>query len=96
LQLALQINLTSQVAGIISSLAGLYAARHQPEKGARLMGAAEAMMERSGLVQQPADEMEIVRYQAELRAMLGESAYEQAVREGRGMRLEEVVALAMD
>ena len=96
IQLALQINSVSQIAATIMVMAGVYAAQHHLEKGARLMGAAEAMLDSSGLVLQPADQIEIVQFQSDLRELLRQTAYEKLIQEGRQMNLEEVVALAQE
>jgi predicted ATPase/class 3 adenylate cyclase len=93
IQLALQINSVTQFAETIMVLAGVNAAQRQPAKGARMMGAAEAMLESRMIVLQPADKFEIVRYKSNLRELLGETAYEEAIQEGRRMSLNEVLAL---
>ena len=92
IRLALQIKSASQVAATIMVMAGVYMSQSPPENGARLMGAGEAMLESSGVVLQPADKIEIVQYQSELRDLLGETAYDEAFLEGWRMNLEEVLA----
>jgi hypothetical protein len=94
MQLALQIK-SPQIAATIMVMAGVYAPHHA-EKGARLMGAAEAMLDSGGLVLQPADKIEIVQYQSDLRELLGETAYEELTLEGHQMNMEEVVALMQE
>ncbi len=95
IQLALQINSAVQFAETSMVLAGVYAGLHHPEKGALLIGAAEALLESSGIVLQPADKFEIDQYKSDLRKLLGETAYEEAALEGSQMTLEEVVALVL-
>jgi predicted ATPase/class 3 adenylate cyclase len=96
IRLALKIKSTSQLAATIMVLAGVYTYLLPPEKGARLMGAGEAMLESSGVVLQPADKIEIVQYQSGLKELLGEMFYEEAFLEGRQMSLEEVIATALE
>ena len=45
---------------------------------------------------QPADKIEIDRYQDDVRAQLDERTFEKARAEGRAMSLEDAVALALD
>jgi predicted ATPase/class 3 adenylate cyclase len=96
IRLALQINSASQVAATIMTLAGVYTYLSSPEKGALLMGAGEAMLDRTGVFLQPADKIEIVQYQLDLKERLGEAAYEKAVVEGRQMNMEEAIAAALE
>ena len=96
IRLALQIKSASQVAATIMVMAGVYTSQSPPEKGARLMGAGEAMLESSGVVLQPADKIEIVQYQSDLIELLGETAYEAAFVEGRMMKSEVVIATALE
>jgi len=75
--------------------AGPAAAKGQPERAARLLGAAEALREAMGLGLQPADQFEIDRYEAAAREQLDEATFEAAWAEGRAMTLEEAVAYAL-
>jgi hypothetical protein len=96
IQLALQIKSDSQLASTIMMMAGVYTSQSPAEKGARLMGAAEAMLESTGVVLQPADKIEVVRYQSDLREHLGEKAYEEAYQEGRQMNPDVAIASALE
>jgi predicted ATPase/class 3 adenylate cyclase len=96
IQLALQIKSASQLASTIMVMAGVYISQSPAEKGARLMGAAEAMLESSGVVLQPADKIEVVQYQSDLRELLGETAYEEAYQEGRQMNPDVAIATALE
>jgi predicted ATPase/class 3 adenylate cyclase len=96
IRLSHQIKSTSQVAATIMVMAGVYTYISPPEKGAQLMGAGEAMLEPTGVFLQPADKIEIVQYQLDLKERLGETAYNKAFLEGRQMNLEEVIATALE
>jgi predicted ATPase/class 3 adenylate cyclase len=96
IQLALQIKSASQLASTIMVMAGVYILQSPAEKGARLMGAAEAMLESSGVVLQPADKIEVVQYKSDLRELLGETAYEEAYQEGRQMNPDVAIATALE
>jgi predicted ATPase/class 3 adenylate cyclase len=96
IQLAIQVKSDSQLASTIMVMAGVYTSRSPAEKGARLMGAAEAMLESTGVVLQPADMIEIVQYKSDLRELLGETAYEEAYQEGRQMTSDVAVATALE
>lgn len=96
LALCLRIHAVSLLTFNLQCWGGLYAAKNRPEAGARLMGAAQAANRAAGIVLQPADQIEVDRYEDQLRAMLGEAAYGQALREGGMMSMEEAVALAQE
>jgi hypothetical protein len=96
LALVLEMHNASQIAATLMGLAGACGAGNKPEKGARLMGAAEALLEANGLVLQPADVLEVEKYQSILREKLGDNVYEEMGLEGRGLNQEEAVALALE
>ncbi len=77
-------------------LAGPVGASGQPELAARLFGASESILQDLGASLQPADKIEIDRYQDDVRAQLDERTFEKAWAEGRAMSLEDAVALALD
>jgi predicted ATPase len=96
IQMAIQIKSDSQLASTIMVMAGVYISKSPAEKGARLIGAAEAMLESTGVVLQPADKIEIVQYKSDLRELLGETAYEEAYQEGRQMNADVAIATALE
>jgi predicted ATPase/class 3 adenylate cyclase len=96
IQMAIQIKSDSQLASTIMVMAGVYISKSPAEKGARLIGAAEAMLESTGVVLQPADKIEIVQYKSDLRELLGETAYEEAYQEGRQMNADAAIATALE
>jgi tetratricopeptide (TPR) repeat protein len=80
----------------LAGLAGPVGARGQPERGARLIGAAEALFEAMGAGPQPGDRPEYERNVAAVRAQLGEAAFEAAQSEGRAMTAEQAIAYALN
>jgi predicted ATPase/DNA-binding CsgD family transcriptional regulator len=83
------------VATFSLALAGPVGARGDAERAARLLGAGEALLEALGVGLQPADKLEVDRYQAAVREQLDEATFEAAWAAGRAMSLEEAVAYAL-
>jgi non-specific serine/threonine protein kinase len=84
--------------GIVGSLAGLgavAAAQGQPERAARILGAAEFARETTGFAMLPVDRETYNRATAATRRVLRVEAFEACWSEGRAMPLGEVVAYAM-
>jgi predicted ATPase len=79
----------------LAQLAGPVAAQGNPEKAARLLGASEALLESMGIGLQAGDWRDIERYVAAAREQLDEATFEAAWSEGRGMTLDEAIALAL-
>jgi tetratricopeptide (TPR) repeat protein len=84
------------IACSLDGLAGVAGRRHEWERAARLAGAAAALREEMGYESERADRAFRDRYCAEVRAALGERAFESAMAEGRAMTLEEAVRLAVE
>jgi predicted ATPase/class 3 adenylate cyclase len=85
--------------GIVKDLEGLAAlavAQAQPERAARLLGAAEALREVIGAPLPPADRAGHDRSVPAVRTALGEQAFATAWAEGRAMSLDEAVAFALE
>jgi predicted ATPase/DNA-binding CsgD family transcriptional regulator len=80
---------------VLSMLAGPTVARGQPKRAAILLGAADSIFQTLGAAPQPADQLEVDRFAAETRALLGNSAFEAAWDEGQAMSLEAAVAYAL-
>ena len=78
------------------TLAGSIAALGQPRVATLLLSAAEAACERMGALIQPNDRLENDRVVGGARSLLGEGAFQSAWAEGRGMTLEQAVALALE
>ncbi len=70
--------------------------RGHPERAARLFGAANALLERSGAVLDEVDQAEHARDVAATRAQLDEATYAAAWAEGRAMTLEHAIAYALE
>ena len=65
-----------------------------PEESARLLGAVRAARERSGVVRWPPEPELWAGVEAEVRAALGDDAFETAWQEGLGLSVEEAVVYA--
>jgi tetratricopeptide (TPR) repeat protein len=84
--------------GIAASLEGLAAvcqAQGQPERGVRLLGAAEALCERVGVPLPPIKQANYDLIVAAGRAALGEEAFAAVWADGRAMSLDQAVADAL-
>jgi hypothetical protein len=68
----------------------------QPGRGARLLGAAEALLEAIGGVLDPDDGMVYEQGVASARAQLSEAEFERAWAEGRAMSMEEAIEYALN
>jgi hypothetical protein len=79
----------------LEGLAALAVALAQPERAARLFGAAEALREAMGTPLPPAERGAHDRSVAAVRATMGDAAFAVAWAAGRVMSLEEAVALAL-
>jgi tetratricopeptide (TPR) repeat protein len=80
----------------IADHAGPAAARCQPERAVRLLGASEALCGAMGVAHQLVDQVEIDRYLADAGEQLDEAAFQAAWAEGRAMSLEEATAYALE
>jgi predicted ATPase/DNA-binding CsgD family transcriptional regulator len=79
----------------IGSLAGPLAALGEPDRAAKMLGAWDGLLERYGLSPQPGDQPEIDSYRASVVEATSPEAYAAAYDAGRGMTLDEAVALAL-
>jgi tetratricopeptide (TPR) repeat protein len=80
------------IAECLASLAGLNAASGKAQTAARLLGAAETMLESIGGAWWPADRGEINNTRAVLQTSLGETAYLAEWTKGQAMTLEQALA----
>ena len=80
----------------LAMLAGPVGANGQPERAARLLGASEGILLSLDASLQPADQIEIDCYLADIRAQLDEKIYNDACSQGRAMSIEDAVAYALD
>jgi tetratricopeptide (TPR) repeat protein len=84
---------TGTALGVFAALA---VAAGEPERAARLWGAAQAIFDAADSKLDKVDQGFVDRYVAEARAAVGDEAFEAAYREGRAMRFEHAVALARE
>jgi predicted ATPase/transcriptional regulator with XRE-family HTH domain/Tfp pilus assembly protein PilF len=85
--------------GMALSLAGLGAVAvesGQAQRGARQLGASDALHEAIGVVMEPDDRIPYDFAVASARAQLGEAAFEKARQEGRAMNLEQAIEYALE
>jgi tetratricopeptide (TPR) repeat protein len=75
-------------------LARVAGERGEHDRAARLVGAAERMLESAGLVLDPADQPEFEKTADVVRGAVGDAAYATALAEGRQLSTDEAVTLA--
>jgi non-specific serine/threonine protein kinase len=80
----------------LEGLAAVAVAQGQPQRAARLIGAAEALRASSSAPLPPEDRTKYDRSVAAVRTTLGEEAFAVAWTEGRALSLEDAVACAME
>jgi len=85
----------SMVAACLGGLGGIALARGKPEMGATLLGRADAINRRLGVVLDPDDKLEVDRDVAAARADLGGERFDAAWAAGQAMSVEEAIALAL-
>jgi hypothetical protein len=84
--------------GMVSALvvlAGSFAATGEPQRGARLLGALNAAVERLGAFDHPSDRADNDRIVATVRAQFDDPTYQERYGEGRRMTLEQAAADAL-
>jgi predicted ATPase/DNA-binding CsgD family transcriptional regulator len=96
LTLALAIGHTAYTADKLSALAGAAVALGQPERAARLVGAADALFAKQSYIPQAGDKPEFERYEAAAREVLDEVAFKTAWAEGQAMSIDEAIAYALE
>jgi len=96
LELAREMKNYNDIATAIQVLSGSLAAVGEPERAARLLGAAETTLSRIGAHIETTDRPEYERINREVRTLLDEATFQAAWAEGRKMTLEQAVADALD
>lgn len=86
---------TLGIAECLEGLAHVALMRRQPDRAARLFGAAEALREAISAPRWPIDRAEYERGVANVRASLGEEAFAAAWAGGQSLAIEEAVELAL-
>jgi non-specific serine/threonine protein kinase len=91
-----QLGHTDFVAPGLETAASIAAVARQPERAARLYGAADALYETTGQARQPYRRDDYERMMVLIRESLAEEAIAKATQEGRAMSLAEAIAYARD
>jgi predicted ATPase len=81
--------------GIAESLEGLASTAQEPQRAARLFGAAEALRESIGAPVPPVEQPDVQRAVTAVRAQMGAAAIDAAWAEGRKLPLEKAVKYAL-
>jgi DNA-binding CsgD family transcriptional regulator len=76
----------------LMGLAGMIGRLGQPERAARLLGAAQVLVEDRGVVFEAIDRRDHERYLADVRGQLGQAAFEAAWQAGHQLTVEQVIA----
>jgi predicted ATPase/class 3 adenylate cyclase len=84
------------IADVLQTLAGVAAAQNQPERAARLFGAADAIFETIQVQPVPYQRVQRERDIAIISAQLDEAAFAAAQAKGRAMSMDEAIALALE
>jgi hypothetical protein len=84
------------ICDFLISAAAITAGRNQPERAAKLYGAAQAFFERTGYVIQPFDQTEFDLHLQIARNQLGDARFEELAAEGASLALEDAVAAALE
>ena len=79
----------------LEGVAGAYWATRKPERAALLFGAAESSREANNLLIEPADRLPYDQSVASVRVSLTEKAFADFFAQGRKLKLEEAVVLAL-
>lgn len=79
----------------LAALAGPITKLGDYEKAARLLGASDAGLESLGITQQPADQIEIVKFRESVLQALGEEAFREAWLAGHEMSIQEALDYAL-
>jgi predicted ATPase/class 3 adenylate cyclase len=93
---ALELGYIHAVGGSLDGLAAVAAGKRQPQRAARLYGAAKEMREVAGTPLEAPDQRDYDHNQASARAQLDEATWQAAWEEGRSMSMEQAVAYALE
>jgi tetratricopeptide (TPR) repeat protein len=95
LALSRELGIKALVASCLEGLAGVDAVRGDPERAARLLGAAEALRTAIHQPIEPADRADYERFVAAARSRLDEASFKAAWEAGAHLSLEEATELAL-
>jgi len=82
-------------AASLELLARMEATENRPQRAGSLLGAAQALRDQIGLPRTPAELAEFDRAAADVRLRLGEDEWDAAWTQGRAMKLDDAIALAI-
>jgi len=84
------------IAVSMAVLGGIAAATGQPQRGARLLGAADVLLQEIGCVLEAENRRPYQAAVASARAQLGEAEFEKARQHGRSLLMEQAIAYAIE
>jgi predicted ATPase/class 3 adenylate cyclase/transcriptional regulator with XRE-family HTH domain len=96
LNMGREIGAKAWIAISLIGLGGLACTGRQPIRGARLLGAAEALLEAIGAVLEPSERVPYDWGVAAAHAQLDEAAFEKAWQEGQAMSMEQAIEYALE
>lgn len=94
--LGLELEHKSYIASTLALMSGPFDAVGQPERAARLIGAADAINDTMGIEHPPTVARGLERMEINIRQQIDEVTFKSAWREGRAMSYHEAIALALD
>lgn len=80
----------------LDAIAWVFNAQDQPEKAARLLGAAQSVAEQAGVVLLPIWQADRERAASETRARLGDQRFQELMEEGRALSVSHAIQLALE
>jgi hypothetical protein len=80
----------------LTGLAGTLGKLGEPEKGARILGAKDALLAGMGFDHQPPDLTEVAKYEVDIKSQLDKATFDAAYARGQAMTLEQAMAYALD
>ena len=80
----------------LAGLAGTLGRLGEPKKGAKILGAKDALLAGTGFDHQPSDMIEVAKYTVDIKSLLDEATFDAAYASGQVMTLEQAVAYALD
>jgi predicted ATPase/DNA-binding SARP family transcriptional activator/Flp pilus assembly protein TadD len=95
LTLSSKLGAREDIAGCLEGMAALFSRQKQPANAAKLYGAAEKLRDQIGAPIPASDQTYYERMKTEVRAQLGESAFNIAWARGQAMTLKQVIAEAL-
>jgi len=88
-------NEESGVAYCLNGFAAIAAVKKQPARAAKLYGAAASILDRLGITLDPDDQLDWDRYTDRARRQMKDARFDREFQSGRGLTVDQAVALAM-